>query len=110
MKKQNIKNSKPKVNQISSLTNEEAEKLLEVFEKKVSNKLKMYTLQGKKRQRIQQVESKNCSLLGSSKKLEFMLLYLKGNMNQEILGHFYKISQSKVSQWFSYLLTSSISI
>jgi hypothetical protein len=104
VKKQNIKNSKPKVNQLSSLTNEEMEKLLKVFKEKVRQRIKMYTLQGKRRKRIQLKESKNSSLLGSKKKLEFILLYLKGNMNQIILGHFFEMSQSKVSQWFSYLL------
>ena len=104
MKKQNIKNSKPKDNQLSSLTNEETEKLLAVFTKKVEQRQRMYTLQGKRRKRIEQEESINTSLLGSGKKLEFILLYLKENMNQSTLGYFYEMTQSKVSQWLSFLL------
>lgn len=104
MKQQNIKNSKLKVNQLSSLTNEETEKLLEVFKEKVTDRMRNYTLQGRLRKHKQYKEPTNSSLLGIEKKLEFILLYLKGNMNQSILGHFYKMSQSKVSQWFSYLL------
>jgi len=104
VKKQNIQNSKFKVNQISSLTEQETEKLLEVFSYRVSQRQKLYTLQGKRRKRIQEQESSNTSLLGSSKKLEFILLYLKENMNQSTLGHFYNMGQSKVSQWLSFLL------
>jgi hypothetical protein len=86
------------------LTTEEYEILLEKFDYSVKQNMKMYTLQGERRKRVQAEESKNSSLLGSRKKLDFMLVYMKENMNQYTLGYFLKMSQSKVSQWFSYLL------
>ena len=104
MKSKRTNNSTIKVNQLTSLTTQEYEIILETFNYSVTQKLKMYTLQGSRRKRYQQKESSNSSLLGSRKKLDFMLLYLKDNMNQHTLGHFYKMSQAKVSQWFSYLL------
>lgn len=104
MKNKRTNNSTVKVNQLTSLTRQEYEIILEKFDYTVTQKLRMYTLQGERRKRFQQKESKNSSLLGSSKKLDFMLLYFKENMNQYTLGHFYKMSQPKVSQWFSYLL------
>ncbi|MFK7799047.1 MAG: transposase family protein [Aureispira sp.] len=104
MKNKSTNNSRLKVNQLSSLTEQEEGIILELFDKQVSEKQKRYTLQGKKRKRIQLKESKNSSLLGSKDKLDFLLLYLKEQMNQYTLGHFYKMSQPKVSQWLSYLL------
>jgi len=96
--KKNVKNSKVKVNQLTSLTAQEWENILVLFSKKVKEKQECYTLQGKLRKRFQRLESRNSSLLGSEKKLSFLLLYLKEQMNQYTLGHFYKMSQPKVSQ------------
>jgi hypothetical protein len=95
---------KLKVNQLTSLVENEYEMLLTEFNIQVIKRLRRYPLQGYERKRIQTMESKNSSLYGSSKKLDFMLMYLKENMNQFTLGSFFKISQSKVSQWFSFLL------
>jgi len=97
-------NSTIKVNQLTSLTSKEYEILLKEFDYQVLQKLKRKTLQGHQRKRIQARESINSSLYGSDKKLKFILMYLKGNMNQSLLGSFFKMSQPKVSQWFSYLL------
>lgn len=104
-----MKTNKPnsprlKVNELTSLTSIEYEMILKIFDIQVQKRLKRYTLQGYARKRIQSVESKNSSLYGSIKKLDFILMYLKENMNQSTLGSFFKISQSKVSQWFSFLL------
>lgn len=78
--------------------------LLKEFDIEVCKRLRRYTLQGHQRKRVQMAESKNSSLYGSSKKLEFILMYLKENMNQTTLGSFFKMSQSKVSQWFTFLI------
>lgn len=86
------------------MTSKEYDILLCVFDKEVVQKLKRKTLQGHYRKRIQYKESRNSSLLGSAKKLDFMLMYLKGNMNQSLLGFSFGLSQPKVSQWFSFLL------
>jgi len=104
VKKRNTKNSKVKVNQISSLTDRETMELLKIFTKKVEQKQSCYTLQGKRRKRRQKQEYRNTSLLGSSKKLEFILLYLKDNARQSTLGYFYNMTQAKVSQWLNFLL------
>lgn len=104
MKKQDINNSRLKVNQLTSLTEQEYVTILEVFDRKFCYKWRKYTLQGHIRKRQQARESKNSSLLGSEKKLIFLLIYLKEQMNQYTLGHFYEMSQPKVSQWISYLL------
>ncbi len=104
MNKQDIHTSKLQVNQLTSLTEQEYATILEVFDRKFYSKWRRYTLQGHIRKRVQAQESKNSSLLGSAKKLTFLLLYLKEQMNQYTLGHFYSMSQPKVSQWISYLL------
>ena len=93
-----------KVNQLTTLTRKEYEIVLKEFDYRVVQKLKRYTLQGHQRKRIQNRESKNSSLSGSAKKLNFMLMYLKSNMNQSTLGSYFEMSQSKVSQWFSFLV------
>jgi hypothetical protein len=92
VKNKRTNNSRVKVTQLTSLTTEEYEIILERFDYSVSQKIKMYTLQGNRRKRFQQNESNNSSLLGSSKKLDFMFLYLKENMNQHTFGYFYGMS------------------
>ncbi|MEQ6118006.1 transposase family protein, partial [Reichenbachiella sp. MALMAid0571] len=44
------------------------------------------------------------SLYGSKSKLDFILMYLKENPNQYYHGEMFDMSQSKVSEWVSYLL------
>lgn len=104
MKTSPSNSSKVKVNQLTSLTDEEFEILLKEFDYQVVQKLKRTTLQGHQRKRVQCVESINSSLYGSRNKLNFMLMYLKGNMNQSLLGSCFGMCQPKVSQWFSFLL------
>ena len=104
MKSNQSNSPKLKVNQLTSLTDIEYEMLLKAFDIEVCTRLRKYTLQGHQRKRIQKLESRNSSLYGSSKKLKFMLMYLKENMNQTTLGSFFEMSQSKVSQWFTFLI------
>ncbi len=49
-------------------------------------------------------ESPLSSLYGSKAKLDFILTYLKENPNQCYHGEMFDMSQSKVSEWVSYLL------
>jgi len=104
VKKKTSRSPRPKVNQLTSLTEEEFEKLLSAFDIEVKKKLKMFTLKGDRRKYIQPYESANSSLCGSINKLNFMLMGMKQNMTQELLGMCFQMSQPKVSEWFTYLL------
>lgn len=104
MKKKQPKSSRIKVNQLTSLTDEEFEILLIEFDIEVSKKMKLYTLKGERRKYIPSSESLRSSLYGSKNKLNFMLMSMKANMTQELLGMCFQMSQPKVSEWFSYLL------
>ena len=104
MKKNESKSSRVKVNQLTSLTEEEFQILLKQFDKEVKKKLKLYTLKGERRKCLPLSEASNSSLLGSRNKLNFMLMAMKENMTQTLLGVCFNMSQPKVSEWFSYLL------
>jgi len=104
VKKNQSKSSRPKVNQLTSLTDEEFEILLSKFDSEVKKKLKIYTLKGQLRKCVRSSESLRSSLYGSKNKLNFMLMAMKQNMTQELLGMCFQMSQPKVSEWFTYLL------
>ena len=104
MKKKQSNSSRAKVNQLTSLTELEFDKLLFEFDLEVNKKMKFYTLKGTRRKYIPLSESSRSSLFGSRNKLNFMLMGMKENMTQELLGMCFEMSQSKVSEWFSYLL------
>lgn len=104
MKKEKPIKTSPKYRLLTSLTRTENELLLSIFDKKVKSKQKHYTLKGTRRLRAYYEEQKNSSLLGSRMKLEFLLIYLKENPNQCVYGYFYRMTQSKVSEWISFLL------
>ena len=104
MKKIPLIEAEHKYTSLTSLTATEYELLLSVFDKKVKQKQKHFTLKGKRRVRAYYGEQKNSSFPGSRIKLDFLLIYLKENPNQYFLGHFYGITQSKVSEWLSFLL------
>ena len=93
-----------KYKSLTSLNGTEYELLLSVFDKRVKEKQKHYTLKGQRRVRIVSQEQRNSSLYGSRQKLEFVLIYLKENPNQCVYGYFYGMSQGKVSEWLSFLL------
>ena len=93
-----------KLRALTSLNQTEYDALLVVFDKQVCNRLAHYTLKGVKRLAKGYRESKNSSLLGSKKKLDFILMYLKENPNQAYHGKLFKMSQSKVSEWISFLI------
>ena len=67
-------------------------------------KQKMYTLKGDIRKYSPSSEASNSSLPGSRNKLNFILMGMKGNMTQELLGSCFEMCQPKASEWFSYLL------
>jgi len=97
-------NAASKYRALTSLSKQEYEIFSRKFAKKVEQKQKHYTLKGERRKRILSQEQQNSSLYGSQKKLDFVLMYLKENPNQTFYAHAYGMSQSKVSEWLSFLL------
>lgn len=88
---------------LTSLNQIEYDELLEVFAPLVEKKLAHYTLKGEVRKIPSFQERKNSSLYGSSRKLAFMLMYMKENPNQSYQGYAYGMCQSKVSEWIYFL-------
>lgn len=104
MKQKTItKGTNTKIRSLTSLNQIEYAALLPIFGELVERKLANYTLKGKPRQRLGFKEQANSSLLGSERKLEFMLMYLKENPNQTYHGYAFGISQAKVSEWVHFL-------
>lgn len=78
--------------------------MLPVFDDLVCERLKNYTLKGVRRQTKSYREASNSSLYGTSAKLDFLLMYLKENVSQSYHACVFEMSQSKVSEWISFLL------
>ena len=70
----------------------------------ITKKLSHYTLKGQMRLFPLEEESPLSGLHGSKTKLDFILTYLKENPNQCYHGEMFDMSQSKVSEWVSYIL------
>lgn len=105
--RQDINNHRPtdsKLRSLLSLEQVEYDKLLEVFKPLIREKLRRVTLKGQYRLFRSENEPVNSSLYGSNAKLDFILMYLKENPNQAYHGFLFNMSQSKVSEWVSYLL------
>lgn len=89
---------------LTSLNQSEYDFLLPVFDLLVCERLKYYTLKGMRRLTKSYEEASNSSLYGSRCKLDFVLMYLKENASQAYHGCLFGMSQSKVSEWVSFLL------
>lgn len=87
-----------------SLNQDEYDRLLKVFDVLITEKMAICTLKGQYRIFKQYDDHGSSSLVGSTRKLNFILMYLKENPNQAYHGQLFNISQSKVSQWIQYLL------
>jgi hypothetical protein len=77
---------------------------MDFFDPLIKEKLSVVTLKGQLRLFRSYDEPVNSSLYGSKAKLDFILMYLKENPNQCFHGELFGMSQSKVSEWISYLL------
>ena len=88
---------------LTSLNQDEYAKVLNIFDELVCHKLRHYTLKGDRRIAANYKESIRSSLYGSKKKLDFLLMYMKENPNQSYHGYTFGMSQSKVSEWLSFL-------
>ena len=105
--KQNQNKSQPtesKLRSLTSLNQEEYDRLLSIFDPLIKKKLANYTLKGQMRIFSIDEEPANSSLYGSKAKLDFILMYLKENPNQSYHGKMFGICQSKVSEWVYYLV------
>lgn len=100
----NPRSTDSKIRALTSLEQIEYDKLYAEFDVLVREKLRTITLKGRYRLFKSEKEPINSSLYGSKAKLDFILMYLKENPNQAYHGHLFGISQSKVSEWVSYLL------
>jgi hypothetical protein len=89
---------------LTSLNQLEYDFLLPAFDVLVCERLKYYTLKGMRRLSKSYREAANSSLYGSRCKLDFVLMYLKENVSQAYHGCLFGMSQSKVSEWVSFLL------
>ncbi len=88
----------------TSLTVEEFEKLVPVFEEEFQEYMKTHCLDGKERVGRGYVTYANCPLPTAEDRLLFLLVYLKTNNLQVIHGELFKMSQGKANQWIHTLL------
>ena len=93
-----------KLRPLTSLNQDEYDSLLEKFDLLMTKKVSLCNLKGEYRLFKQEKEHGSSSLYGSRIKLAFILMYLKENPNQSYHGAFFGMSQSKVSEWVSYIL------
>lgn len=92
--------------QLLSLTSLHAQEffaVLQEFEEVWMHYYQRYDLKGKKRKLPKFSDHADISLKGSYKKLLFILIYMKKNPTQELLGAMFNMSQGKVSQWVKLL-------
>jgi hypothetical protein len=88
----------------TSLTVEEFDKLVPVFEEEFQKYMKTHRSDGKERVGREYVTYANCPLPTAEDRLLFILVYLKTNNLQVIHGELFKMSQSKANQWIHTLL------
>jgi hypothetical protein len=88
----------------TSLTVEEFEKLVPVFEEEFQKYMNTHCLDGKERVGRGYVTYANCPLPTAEDRLLFLLVYLKTNNLQVIHGELFKMSQGKANQWIHTLL------
>jgi hypothetical protein len=89
---------------LTSLKPCEFDNLLSFFSPICEKYFEYHDVFGKKRKFQKFKEAQNSSLYGSSAKLFFILVCLKTNTLQELLGTLFDLSQGKVSQWLKVLL------
>jgi Helix-turn-helix of DDE superfamily endonuclease len=88
----------------TSLTVEEFEKLVPVFEEKFRERMKKFRLDGKPRVGREYQTYSNCPLPSPEDRLLFILVYLKTNNLQIVQGELFGLPQNKANQWIHTLL------
>ena len=90
--------------EFTSLTVEEFEQLLPVFEKNYQERMKHFRLDGKPRIGREYQTYSNCPLPTPEDRLLFILVYLKTNNLQVVQGELFGMPQNKANQWIHTLL------
>jgi len=90
---------------LTSLTVEEFQQLLLVFEKEFREHMKKFCLDGKPRVGREYQTYSNCPLPTPEDRLLFILVYLKNNPLQVIQGELFGMPQNKANQWIHTLLS-----
>lgn len=89
---------------LTSLTVEEFQQLLPVFEKELRERMKHFCLDGKQRVGRGYRTYSNCPLPTPEDRLLFILVYLKNNPLQVMQGELFGMPQNKANQWIHTLL------
>ena len=89
---------------LTSLTPDEFEQLLEPFEEAFQAHMAQWRLDGKPRTARQFSVYKNCPLPTPHDRLFFLLTYLKTYSLQVVQGRLFGMGQSKANQWIHVLL------
>jgi len=74
------------------------------FEEAFLHRMKMFTIEGKERGNRIFVDYQNASLPKIEDKLLFVLIFVKQNLTQEVMGFMFGMSQSKVHEWLQTLI------
>jgi Helix-turn-helix of DDE superfamily endonuclease len=88
----------------TSLTVEEFEQLVPVFEENYQKRMKYVRLDGKPRTGREYQTYSNCPLPTPEDRLLFILVYLKTNNLQVVQGELFGMPQNKANQWIHTLL------
>jgi hypothetical protein len=104
MRYADVSRREQKLQDVTSLTVKEFEKLVPVFEEEFQEYMKTHCLDGKERVGRGYVTYANCPLPTAEDRLLFILVYLKTNNLQVIHGELFKMSQGKANQWIHTLL------
>lgn len=94
----------PKLLELTSLQVEEFMYLLYRFDICCKTYFRLHDLSGSFRRIPKYIEDARSSLPDSSRKLYFILTYLKENPNQQYHGELFGMSQSRVSKWVNLLI------
>ncbi|HWS82835.1 MAG TPA: transposase family protein [Ktedonobacteraceae bacterium] len=89
---------------LTSLTVEEFQQILPVFEEKFRERMKYFRLDGKPRIGREYQAYVNCPLPTPEDRLFFILVYLKNNPLQVLHGQMFDMPQNKANQWIHTLL------
>ncbi len=89
---------------LTSLTVEEFQLLVPVFEKEFRERMKKFCLDGKQRAGREYQTYSNCPLPTPEDRLLFILVYLKNNPLQVMQGELFGMPQNKANQWIHTLL------
>ena len=89
---------------LTSLTVEEFQQLLPVFEEEFRERMKYFRLDGKPRLGREYQTYSNCPLPTPEDRLFFILIYMKNNPLQVLQGQMFGMPQNKANQWIHTLL------